>query len=91
MKTQRGVFAVLAALMFTVGAAVIALWLLLDLNGFFKGMCQGAGATLLAGSVFVALRYAGKGRRGAGPADWLPSRDGNGGTGWLPDRGRDRS
>ena len=86
MKTQRAAFAVLAVLMFVIGAAVLALWLVLDLHGFFKGMCQGAGCMLLAGSVFIAVRYTRKGKT----ADWLPSRDGNGTNGWLPGRNGER-
>ncbi|KAD4059883.1 hypothetical protein GD627_02005 [Arthrobacter yangruifuii] len=89
MKTLRTTFVVLSAIMFAVGAGLIALWLVLDLHGFFKGTCQGAGFTLLVGSVFVAVRYARQGSKGGEPADWLPSRDGNGTTGWLP-RGGER-
>lgn len=90
MKTPRAAFAALAALMFLIGAAVVALWLVLDLHGFFKGMCQGAGFMLLAGSVYIAVRYARKGSKGGETADWLPSRDGNGTSGWLPGRNGER-
>ncbi len=86
MKTARTAFAVLALLAFAGGAGLIALWLLLDLDGFLKGMCQGAAFTLLALSAFVAIRSIRQGGKGGGSADWLPSRDGSGSTGWLPGR-----
>ena len=86
MKTARTAFAVLALLAFAGGAGLIALWLLLDLDGFLKGLCQGAAFTLLALSTFVAVRSLHQGGKGGGSADWLPSRDGSGSTGWLPGR-----
>ncbi|MCC3289775.1 hypothetical protein [Arthrobacter sp. zg-Y1110] len=76
MRTFRIFTAVYAAVMFLVGVALFALWLLLDLHGFPKGLCQGAGGALIVGSVYLAVAHV---RRrstdSSGREYWLPSRD----------------
>lgn len=76
MRTFRIFTAVYAALMFLVGVGLFATWLLLDLHGFPKGLCQGAGGTLIVGSVYLAVTYVWRGTSdSSGKEYWLPSRD----------------
>ncbi|MDM7991318.1 hypothetical protein [Arthrobacter sp. zg-Y877] len=76
MRTFRIFNAVYAAVMFLGGVALLAAWLLLDLHGFPKGLCQGGGFTLLVGSVYLAVTFVWRGNTdSSGIEYWLPSRD----------------
>ncbi|MCQ1986049.1 hypothetical protein [Arthrobacter sp. zg-Y844] len=76
MRTFRIFTAVYAALMFLVGVALFAIWLLLDLHGFPKGLCQGGGGALIVLSVYLAVTQVRRGNTdSSGTEYWLPSRD----------------
>ena len=77
MKSSRAVIALLAFLMLLAGLALIALYLLLDLDGFLKGMCQGAAVMLIILSVYFGVLCVRRHGLNSTPTDdWLPSRDG---------------
>lgn len=76
MKSSRAVLALLAFLMLATGLGLIALYLVLDLDGFFKGMCQGAAFMLIVLSVYFGILCVRRhGPNSTQPSDWLPSRD----------------
>lgn len=76
MKSSRAVIALLAFIMLAAGLALIALYLILDLDGFLKGMCQGAAFMLIVLSAyFVVLCVRRHGLTSTQTDDWLPSRD----------------
>ena len=76
MRMSHTFNAVYAAVMFLIGAALLAAWLLLDLDSFPNGFCLGGGLTLLLGSVYFAVMYVWRGNTDPTGTDyWLPSRD----------------
>lgn len=58
------------------GLTLGGLFVVLDLGGFFGGMCAGAGVMLMLLAAYIYGRYAWDHSRGdAAPDGWLPSRD----------------
>ena len=77
MRMSRTFNAVYAAVMFLAGVALLAAWLLLDLDSFPNGFCLGGGLTLLLGSIYFTVVYIWRGNTDPSGTDyWLPSRDG---------------
>lgn len=59
------------------GLTLGGLFVVLDLGGFFGGMCAGAGVMLMLLAAYIYGRYAlaDHSRGDAAPDGWLPSRD----------------
>ncbi|MCC3275406.1 MULTISPECIES: hypothetical protein [unclassified Arthrobacter] len=85
MRASRTFNIVYAVALILVGAALLAAWLLLDMASLWEGFCLGAGITLLAAGIYVAVAFVWKGSTDAsGTEYWLPSRDTGGSAGPLP-------
>ncbi|GAA3287670.1 hypothetical protein ACFFON_06400 [Arthrobacter citreus] len=84
MNTRR-IFFWLALVLLILGVTLGGLFVVLELDGFFGGMCAGAGVMflVLAAYVFGRFIWFERGRGQASGTEWLPSRDRND---WLPSR-----
>ncbi|WP_461170804.1 hypothetical protein [Arthrobacter sp. Z1-15] len=78
----------MALLLLALGLGLGSLYLLLDLSGFFGGMCSGAAVMLMILAAYVFGRYIWweRGKDRTDGTEWLPSRDRND---WLPSRKRE--
>lgn len=76
MKTKRA-YVWISLLLLIPGLILGGLFIVLDLDGFFGGMCAGAGAMFVVLAAYVFGRY-GSGKHvqdSAEANDWLPSRE----------------
>ena len=83
----RSIYLWMALIFLALGLGLASAYFLLDLSGFFGGMCAGAASVLLVLATYLFGRsiWWNRGKDRAGDGEWLPSRERND---WLPSRDR---